>query len=221
MEVTVTICGDKVVVLATAADMLMMAVVVTELVYASEAEVTALVPIVTGIVSAVVVVDISEHDGAEVDSVEPVANEGGESGAVTVTTTVEGVAYAVTIIVERSVDNSVSVTGGGVEASWVTVVAAATPDEPPSTGTTEYVAFLRANGALLGGFGKKGRALVMGELARSARRPQDRHFMMCYEDSGQPFILKTHLAESANTTNVSGGSWVMEVMHGILLGKPR
>jgi hypothetical protein len=96
-----------------------------------------------------------------------------------VTTTVKGVSNAVTTIV----DNCVSVTGGSrADAGSVMVVAAATPVEPPSTGTTEYVAFLRTNGRLVRGFGMKGRASVKAVTARSPRRLEDASLMVCCKD---------------------------------------
>lgn len=101
------------------------------------------------------------------------------------TTTVEGASYAVTTNVDTNVDNCVSVTGGRVDAGSVTVVAAAAPVEPPSIGTTEYVAFLRINGRLLRGFGIKGRASVRAVMARSARRLDDESLMVCCKDGAQ------------------------------------
>jgi hypothetical protein len=56
---------------------------------------------------------------------------------VMVRTMVVGVGISVRTIVEKSVVTSTFVVGGRVEAGAVTVVAAATPDEPPSTATTE------------------------------------------------------------------------------------
>jgi hypothetical protein len=56
---------------------------------------------------------------------------------VTVRTTVVGVGASVNTIVESRVVTSTFVVGGNVDAGSVTVVAAAVPEEPPSTGTTE------------------------------------------------------------------------------------
>jgi hypothetical protein len=114
-------------------------VVVFQIVYPGKAEVREIVLVITSVVwgIAAVIVVISEHEGADVDSLDAIVDGGGEGVAVMVTTTVEGVSYAVTNIVDSSVDNCVSVTGGRVDAVSVTVVAAAPPVEPPSTGTTE------------------------------------------------------------------------------------
>jgi hypothetical protein len=124
----------------------------------------------------VVVVVISGHEGAGVDSgngvnipVEVVRGGENKGSSVMVTTTVPGDSYWVTITVDTSVDNSVCVTGGRVFDS-TTVVAATVSVEPPSTGTTEYVTSLRANGRSLRGFGVKGRASARNVIARSARR---------------------------------------------------
>jgi hypothetical protein len=145
---------------------------------------------ISGVYSAqaevVVVVIISGYEGAGADSgkdVEALARVvcgGGNEGiSVTVTTTVPGDSYWVTITVDT--DNSVCVTGGRVFDS-TTVVAAAMLVEPPSTGTTEYVASLRANGRSLRGFGVKGRASAKIVIARSARRLEmDGSLMMRYK----------------------------------------
>jgi hypothetical protein len=139
-------------------------------------------------VVVVVVVVISGYEGAGVDSgndvnaLAEVVCGGGNGGiSVTVTTTVAGDSYSVTITVDTSVDNSVCVTGGRVFDS-TTVVAAAALVEPPSTGTTEYVTSLCANGRLLRGFGMKGRASARIVIARSARRLEgDESLMVRYK----------------------------------------
>jgi hypothetical protein len=147
---------------------------------------------VSGVYSAqadvVVVVVISGYEDAGVDSgndvntLAGVVCGGGDEGiSVTVTTTVPGDSYWVTITVDTSVDNSVCVTGGRVFDS-TTVVAAAVLVESPSTGTTEYVASLRANGRSLRGFGVKGRASARIAIAKSARRlERDESLMVRYK----------------------------------------
>jgi hypothetical protein len=58
---------------------------------------------------------------------------------VIVRTMVVGVGISVSTIVESRVVTSILVVGGSVDAGAMTVVvAAAAPDEPPSTATTEY-----------------------------------------------------------------------------------
>lgn len=58
---------------------------------------------------------------------------------VIVRTMVVGVRISVSTIVENRVVTSILVVGGSVDAGAMTVVAAAAaPDEPPSTATTEY-----------------------------------------------------------------------------------
>ena len=146
-------------------------------VYAAQAEVVV-----------VVVVVISGYEGAGVDSGNDVntlagvvCGGGSEVISVTVTTTVPGDSYWVTITVDTSVDNSVCVTGGRVFDS-TTVVAAAVLVESPSTGTTEYVASVRANGRSLRGFGVKGRASARIVIARSVRRlERDESLMVRYK----------------------------------------
>jgi hypothetical protein len=132
--VTVITSGGRVVTVTTAAGVVTLVVVVFDAV-----EVTVLVLVTTSVVwgIAAVIVVISEHEGADVDSLDAIVDGGGKGVAVIVMTTVEGVSYAVTTIVDSNVDNCVSVTGGRVDAVSVTVVAAAPPVEPPSTGTTE------------------------------------------------------------------------------------
>ena len=136
-------------------------------------------------VQAEVVVVISGYEGACVDSGNDVnapaglvCGGGNEGISVTVTTTVAGDSYWVTITVDTSVDNSVCVTGGRVFDS-TTVVAAAVLVEPPSTGTTEYVASPRANGRSLRGFGVKGRASARIVIARRLER--DESLMVRYK----------------------------------------
>lgn len=131
---TVITSGGRVVTVTTAAGVVTLVVVVFDAV-----EVTVLVLVTTSVVwgIAAVIVVISEHEGADVDSLDAIVDGGGKGVAVIVMTTVEGVSYAVTTIVDSNVDNCVSVTGGRVDAVSVTVVAAAPPVEPPSTGTTE------------------------------------------------------------------------------------
>jgi hypothetical protein len=144
----------------------------------------------------VVVVVISGYEGTGVDSGNDVnapagvvCGGGNEGISVTVTTTVAGDSYWVTITVDTSVDNSVCVTGGRVFDS-TTVVATAVLVEPPSTGTTEYVASLRANGRLLRGFGVKGRASARIVIARSARRLEDdESLMMRYKGDTQRLFI--------------------------------
>ena len=132
-------------------------------------------------VVVVVVVVISGYVGAGVDSAGVVGGGGDEVISVTVTTTVPGDSYWVTITVDTSVDNSVCVTGGRVFDS-TTVVAAAVLVESPSTGTTEYVASPRANGRSLRRFGVKGRASARIVIARSARRlERDESLMVRYK----------------------------------------
>ena len=162
-------------------------VVVVISVYSAQAEV-------------VVVVVISGYEGAGVDSGNDVNALGGvvcgggnEGTSVTVTTTVAGDSYWVTISVDTSVDNSVCVTGGRVFDS-TTVVPAAALVEPPSTATTEYVASLRVNGRLLRGFGMKGRASARIVIARSASRLEgDESLMVHYKGDTQPVIYQTRL----------------------------
>lgn len=159
-------------------------VVVVISVYSAQAEV-------------VVVVVISGYEGAgvgsgnDVNALAGVVCGGGNEGiSVTVTTTVAGDSYWVTISVDTSVDNSVCVTGGRVFDSTMVVVAAALV-EPPSTGTTEYVASLRANGRLLRGFGVKGRASARIVIARSARRLEgDESLMVHYKDDTQRLFIR-------------------------------
>jgi hypothetical protein len=156
------------------------------------------VVVISGVYSAqaeVAVVVISGYEGAGVDSGNDVnapagvvCGGGNEGISVTVTTTVAGV----TITVDTNVENSVCVTGGRVFDS-TTVVATAVLVEPPSTGTTEYVASLRANGRLLRGFGVKGRASAGIVIAKSARRLEDdESLMMRYKGDTQR--LSTRLA---------------------------
>lgn len=148
-------------------------------------------------VQAEVVVVISGYEGAGVDSGNDVnapagvvCGGGNEGISVIVTTTVAGDSYWVTITVDTRVDNSVCVTGGRVFDS-TTVVAAATLVEPPSTGTTEYVASLRANGRLLRGFGVKGRASARIVIARSARRLEDDESLMVrYKGDTQRLFIR-------------------------------
>jgi hypothetical protein len=111
---------------------------------------------VTWVVGEVVVLVVvySEQEGVDIASGDTISEESCEGVAVMVTTTVEGVSYSVTTIVANNVDNFVSVTAGSVDAGSVTVVTAAVLVGPPSTGTTEYVAFLRSPP----GLGRKGRA---------------------------------------------------------------
>ena len=161
-------------------------VVVVISVYSAQAEVVV-----------VVVVVISGYEGAGVDSGNDVnalagvvCGGGNEGISVTVTTTVAGDSYWVTISVDTSVDNSVCVTGGRVFDS-TTVVAAVVLVEPPSTGTTEYVASLRANGRLLRGFGVKGRASARIVIARSARRLEgDESLMVRYKGDTQRLFIR-------------------------------
>ena len=149
--------------------------VVVSGVYSAQAEVVAV---------AVVVIVISGYEGAGVDSGNDVnglaggvCGGGNEGISVTVTTTVAG--DWVIITVDTNVDKSVCVTGGRVFDS-TTVVAASTLVEPPSTGTTEYVASLRANGRLLRSFGVKGRASARIVSPKSARRlGGDESLMTC------------------------------------------
>jgi len=144
----------------------------------------------------VVVVVISGYEGTGVDSGNDVnapagvvCGGGNEGISVTVTTTVAGDSYWVTISVDTRVDNSVCVMGGRVFDS-TTVVAAAVV-EPPSTGTTEYVASLPANGRLLRGFGVKGRASARIVIARSARRLEgDESLMVRYKSDTQRLFIR-------------------------------
>jgi len=162
-------------------------VVVVTSVFSAQAEV----------VVVVVVVIISGYEGAGVGSRNDVNTLGGvvcgggnEGISVTVTTTVAGDSYWVTISVDTSVDNSVCVTGGRVFDS-TTVVAVAALVGPPSTGTTEYVASLRANGRLLRGFGVKGRASARIVIARSARRLEgDESLMVHYKGDTQRLFIR-------------------------------
>ena len=151
------------------------------------------VVVIVGVYSAQA--EVVGYEGAGVDSGNDVntpagvvCGGGNEGISVTVTTTVAGV----TITVDTNVENSVCVTGGRVFDS-TTVVATAVLVEPPSTGTTEYVASLRANGRLLRGFGVKGRASARIVIARSARRLEDdESLMMRYKGDTQR--LSTRLA---------------------------
>lgn len=102
------------------------------------------------------VVVYSKQEGVDIASGDTISEESCEGVAVMVTTTVEGVSYSVTTIVANNVDNFVSVTAGSVDAGSVTVATAVLVG-PPSTGTTEYVAFLRANGRSPRGLGRNGR----------------------------------------------------------------
>jgi hypothetical protein len=150
--VTVTTSGDKVVTLTTVAGVVMFV--------GAMADVRMLVIVVTWVVGEVVVIVVvySGQEGADVASIDAIPEKGCEGVAVTVTTMVEGASYSVANIVDNNVDSFVSVTAGSVNAGSVTVVAAAAPVDPPSTGTTEYVAFLRPNGRSPPGMGRKGRA---------------------------------------------------------------
>ena len=82
------------------------------------------------------------------DDIENVAAEAVPVGgvAVIVRTTVEGASSSVKVMVESRVDSLVSVSGGTVVVSdsMTVCVAAATPLDPPSTATTEYVGLARA-----------------------------------------------------------------------------
>src|SRR6266516_371203 len=96
--------------------------------------------------AVVMVVIYSEQESVCVASMDAIPVEGHKGVAVTVTTMVEGVSNSVMTIVDSNVDSFVSVTAGSVDAGSVTVVTAAAPVDPPSTGTTEYVACLHADG---------------------------------------------------------------------------
>lgn len=157
---TVTTSGDKVVTLTTVAGVVMFVGAMVDVVYSVKAGVRMLVIVVTWVVGEVdvIVVVYLEQEGVDVASIDAIPEKGCEGVAVTVTTMVEGASYSVANIVDNNVDSFVSVTAGSVDAGSVTVVAAAAPVDPPSTGTTEYVAFLRPNGRSPPGMGRKGRA---------------------------------------------------------------
>jgi hypothetical protein len=147
--VTVITSGGRVVTVTTAAGVVTLiivmssvyadVVVVVSVTYSVEAEVMVFVIVMTSVASevAVVVVVSSEYEGAGVDSIDVIVEEGAEGVSVMLITMVVGISNAVTTIVDSNVDNCVSVTGGRVDAGSVTVVGAAAPVEPPSTGTTE------------------------------------------------------------------------------------
>jgi hypothetical protein len=155
--------------------------------------------VISGVYSAqaevVVVVAIPGYEGAGVDSgndvnaLAGIVCGGGKKGiSVTVTTTVAG--DWVTITVDTSVDNSVCGTGGRVFDS-TTVVTVAALVEPPSTGTTEYVASLRANGRLLRSFDVKGRASARIVIPRSARRLEgDESLIVRYKGDTQRLFIR-------------------------------
>lgn len=100
-----------------------------------------------------------------------VGNGYGEGVSVIVTTMVVGDSELVTSIVDSNVDIIVFVTGGKVVESITVWVAAGAVDEPPSTGTTEYVTC--ATRRLLRGLNAKGRASLSVVIDKRARRLED------------------------------------------------
>ena len=97
------------------------------------------------------------------------------------TTMVVGDSESVTTTVDSNVDIIVVVTGGKVIESTTVWVAAGALDDPPSTATTEYVAW--ATRRLLRSLNAKGRASLTAVIVKRARRLEDDVILMMKEDT--------------------------------------